>query len=148
MEPLKQVAALAYVEAPGSPLVLLVTTRGRGRWTIPKGWPKSKLADAETAAREAFEEGGVGGEVSTSPLGTYDYTKRLHTFSWVRCQVTVYPLRVDRQFLAWPEKASRTVVWVSADKAVKLVRERHLVELLRAFAGREPTLPAKIANDL
>ncbi len=138
MEPLRQVSALAYVETQGPPLVLLVTTRGRGHWTIPKGWPKSGSADAEIAAREAFEEGGVGGEVDASPLGSFDYTKRLHLFSWVRCRVAVYPLRVDRQFLTWPEKASRAVVWVAADKAAALVRERHLAALLRAFAQSAP----------
>jgi 8-oxo-dGTP pyrophosphatase MutT (NUDIX family) len=136
MEPLQQVAALAYVEAPGSPLVLLITTRGRGRWTIPKGWPKARSADAETAAREAFEEGGVGGEVSTSPVGTYDYTKRFHVFSWARCRASVYLLQVDRQFLTWPEKASRTFIWVTAARAAEMVRERQLAELLRSFAER------------
>ena len=34
-EPLKQVAALPVVETEDGPLVLLITTRGRGRWTIP-----------------------------------------------------------------------------------------------------------------
>jgi 8-oxo-dGTP pyrophosphatase MutT (NUDIX family) len=136
MEPMQQVAALAYVETPGAPLVLLVTTRGRGRWTIPKGWPKQKADDAAMAAREAFEEGGVGGEVSTAPFGTYEYSKRFHFFSWARCRATVYPLRVDRQFLAWPEKASRAITWVTADKAAKLVRDRHLADLLRDFAKR------------
>jgi 8-oxo-dGTP pyrophosphatase MutT (NUDIX family) len=138
MEPFQQVAALAYVEAPGSPLVLLVTTRGRGRWTIPKGWPKSKLADAETAAREAFEEGGVAGEVSSEAMGSYVYTKRLHTFSWVRCRVTVYLLRVDRQFMAWPEKARRTQLWIEPAKAAELVKERQLADILHSFAQSAP----------
>ncbi len=134
MEPLKQVAALAYVETPDTPLILLVTTRGRGRWTLPKGWPKPKKSDAEMAAREAFEEGGVEGDVASAPFGAYEYTKRFHFFSWARCRATVYLLQADRQFLAWPEKASRTAIWVPPEKAAKLVRERHLADLLRTFA--------------
>jgi ADP-ribose pyrophosphatase YjhB (NUDIX family) len=54
--PLKQVAALPIVETAGGPLVLLITTRGRGRWTIPRGWPKLGLTDADQAAQEAAEE--------------------------------------------------------------------------------------------
>jgi 8-oxo-dGTP pyrophosphatase MutT (NUDIX family) len=134
MELFSQCAALAYVETANAPLILLITTRRRGRWTIPKGWPKAGLPDAELAAREAQEEGGVEGEVGDAPLGSYDYTKRLHLFSWVRCRVAVYPLRVDRQLLTWREKASRTVLWVPPEKAAELVRERQLSDLLLAFA--------------
>jgi 8-oxo-dGTP pyrophosphatase MutT (NUDIX family) len=140
MEPLKQCAALAYVESEGSTLVLLITTRRRGRWTIPKGWPKSHMADAELAAREAREEGGVEGEVGTAPLGSFDYTKRLHVFSWARCRVAVYPLRVDQQLLTWRERQSRSFLWVEPEKAAKLVRERQLAEILRSFARTGPRL--------
>jgi 8-oxo-dGTP pyrophosphatase MutT (NUDIX family) len=134
MEPLKQCAALAYVENEASTLVLLITTRRRGRWTIPKGWPKSHMADADLAAQEAREEGGVEGEIGSAPLGSYDYTKRLHLFSWVRCRVAVYPLRVDQQLVSWPEKQSRSLLWVEPEKAAKLVRERQLADILRSFA--------------
>jgi hypothetical protein len=47
--PLKQVAALPIVETARGPLVLLITTRERGRWTIPRGWPKPGLTDADLA---------------------------------------------------------------------------------------------------
>ncbi len=83
---------MAYVDTGTSILVLLVTTRRRGRWTIPKGWRKPEMEDAELAAREAREEGGVEGEIGTAPVGSFVYTKRLHVFSWVRCRVAVYPL--------------------------------------------------------
>jgi len=138
MEPLKQCAALAYVESDGCALVLLVTTRGRGRWTIPKGWPKQGIPGAETAAREAFEEGGVAGKVGSKPLGTYEYTKRLHVFAWIRCRVEVYCLHVDRQFLSWPEKPSRSFLWVELGKAAELVRERQLADVLRSFPQSGP----------
>ena len=55
-EPLKQVAALPVVETEQGPLVLLITTRGRGRWTIPKGWPKLGMTDRAMAAKEAAAE--------------------------------------------------------------------------------------------
>jgi 8-oxo-dGTP pyrophosphatase MutT (NUDIX family) len=132
MEPLSQCAALPCVEIEGKLHVLLVTTRGRGRWTIPKGWPKRNKDDPDLAATEAFEEAGVAGEIRREPIGSYLYTKRLHLFSWVRCQVAIYLLHVDRQFLTWPEQDSRKLLWVEPEKAAKLVRDRQLAEFLRS----------------
>ncbi|WP_425283544.1 NUDIX domain-containing protein [Methyloceanibacter superfactus] len=57
--PMKQVAALPFVNTQSGPLVLLITTRAMGRWTIPKGWAKPDMTNAEMAAREAFEEAGA-----------------------------------------------------------------------------------------
>ena len=56
---------------------MLVTSRGTGRWIIPKGWPMKRKAPHAAAAREALEEAGVVGEVQSSPLGSYSYEKRL-----------------------------------------------------------------------
>lgn len=133
MEPLKQIGTLPYVESERTPLVLLITTRGTGRWTIPKGWPKLGLSSAELAAQEAFEEAGVAGEVSPQPIGSYVYTKRLHLFSWTRCRVEVYVLGADRQHLSWPEKESRSLKWVEPREAATLVKEPQLAAVLREF---------------
>jgi len=130
MKVLKQCAALPYVECDGSSLVLLITTRGRGHWSIPKGWPKAGTQDAALAAREAFEEAGVRGEISDRPIGFFDYTKRLHVFAWIRCRVEVYALRVDRQHLVWPERESRKLAWATLEEAVALVKEPQLKALL------------------
>ena len=50
--------------------VLVISTRGSGRWTVPKGWPMNGRSDAEAAAQEAFEEAGVRGIIATEPIGT------------------------------------------------------------------------------
>lgn len=131
MKVLKQCAALPYLECDGRTLVLLLTTRGRGRWSIPKGWPKTGTRDAALAAREAFEEAGVRGKVSEQPIGYFEYTKRLHLFAWIRCRVDVYALHVDRQCLEWPERASRKYTWVTLADAAALIKEPQLKLLLQ-----------------
>lgn len=131
MKVLKQCAALPYLECEGRTLVLLLTTRGRGRWSIPKGWPKTGTRDAALAAREAFEEAGVRGKVSEQPIGYFEYTKRLHLFAWIRCRVEVYALHVDRQYLDWPERASRKYTWVTLADAAALIKEPQLRQLLQ-----------------
>jgi 8-oxo-dGTP pyrophosphatase MutT (NUDIX family) len=134
--PLKQIAALPVVETADGPLVLLITTRARGRWTIPRGWAKPGVSDAELAAREAFEEAGVEGDIGAEPIGHFLYTKRLHLFSWARCDVEVYKLAVGCQLLDWPEKASRKTKWVGLDEAAAMIRDTGLAGLLRDFARR------------
>ena len=131
-EPLKQIAALPIVETPDGPLVLLVTTRGRGRWTIPRGWPKPGTADNEMAAKEAADEAGVDGKIGKSPIGTFTYTKRLHFYSWAKCVVDVYPLYVKTHQLEWRERGARKVRWATPEDAAGLIADAELAELLRS----------------
>ncbi len=134
--PLKQVAALPFVETADGPLVLLITTRGRGHWTIPKGWPKAGMEDAALAAREAREEAGLEGDISPAPIGSFLYTKRLHLFSWAKCSVDVYTLKARCQALDWPEKQARKAMWIEAANAASMVREPQLAAVLRDFASQ------------
>lgn len=133
MSRLKQIAALPMVEIEGETHVLLITTRGRGRWTIPKGWPEPGTADADMAAKEAAQEAGVEGDIGARPLGSFGYTKRFHLFSWAKCHVEVYPLDVRLQRLQWPEKAARKMRWAAPDEAAALVADTELAALLRSL---------------
>lgn len=128
-----QHAALPYVETGGSVLVCLITSRGSGRWVIPKGWPKPGLAPHELAELEAAQEAGLQGRISTSRLGSFDYAKRLHAFSSVICSVDVYPLEVRKQLLDWPERHSRHLGWMDPARAAKLVEEPELASLIGSF---------------
>ena len=132
-EPLKQVAALPVIETSEGPKVLLITTRGRGRWTIPRGWPKQGTVDSEMAAIEAAEEAGVAGNVDKTPIGSFTYTKRLHFYSWAKCVVDVYRLRVKTHHLDWREKDARKARWASPDEAASLVADAELASLLRSI---------------
>jgi 8-oxo-dGTP pyrophosphatase MutT (NUDIX family) len=129
MEPLKQFAVLPFVEGPEGWLVLLVSSRGSGRWVVPKGWGKSGMSGRDLAALEAFQEAGIGGEIAAEPIGSFDYTKRLHFLAWARCRVVVYPMRVTHQFVHWPEQTSRRQTWVGPEQAADLVRERGLAQI-------------------
>ena len=53
-----QYGALPVVVHDGEPMVMLVTSRGAGRWIIPKGRPEKGVAPHKLAAREAWEEAG------------------------------------------------------------------------------------------
>ena len=66
-----QYAALPYrTDAQGKLEILLITSKERRRWVIPKGNPISSMRNYETAAREAFEEAGVEGGIAPESVGT------------------------------------------------------------------------------
>ena len=142
---LAQYAALPYVTLDGDLSVCLITSRGTGRWIIPKGWPKPRLRPYELAAREAEEEAGLLGEIAADPIGSYSYRKRLHFFASADCRVVVYPLLVTAQYGRWPEQAERQLLWVPAPKAAGMVREPELARLLAALPSWLTAQPAERA---
>jgi 8-oxo-dGTP pyrophosphatase MutT (NUDIX family) len=133
-----QYAALPYrLNKAGEFEVLLLTSRTRRRWIIPKGWPIKGLKPAKSAAREAFEEAGVRGTVSSKPLGRFIYDKQLDEDGrFVACEVTVFLLAVKRQLKTWPEFEQRETRWVAASEAATLTDEDGLRPLLEAFSAK------------
>lgn len=116
--------------------ILLVTTRGRGDWIIPKGWPVRGLTAAATAEREAFEEAGVVGSiVGDKPVGSYRYEKRGTARKLIRCEVSVFLLAVERQLRQWPEKSQRNTRWFAPEDAAKVVATAGLADLVRDVVG-------------
>ncbi len=116
---------------------MLVTSRDRRRWIIPKGWPKSGMAPQDTAAEEAYEEAGVIGKITERPIGSYSYEKMLKRGHTALCNVSVFALEVTSQRKKWPEMKERRVEWYRPAKATKFVRERHLRRIIRRFAKRQ-----------
>ncbi|MGD9980483.1 MAG: NUDIX hydrolase [Hyphomonadaceae bacterium] len=150
-----QVAAIPIRWTSGRPEVLLITTRGAGRWTVPKGWPLVDSIGAECAQREAFEEAGVRGAVEPYSLGTYEYWKNAKQ-GRVILQVTAFALHVDRILQDWPERAERKRTWFSPEVAAKLAANEQLGVLIKAAAQigaptlawreRTPVRAAGLAN--
>ncbi len=132
-EPRTQYAALPWrVGADGVAEVLLITSRETRRWVIPKGWPIKGLGSKMSAAREAYEEAGIGGQMGKK-LGLYHYQKRLRSGRIQPVRVAVYPLHVAVELEDWPEKGQREKHWVSPDEASVLVEEAELQAIIAAF---------------
>ncbi|MDN2565973.1 NUDIX hydrolase [Aquibium sp. A9E412] len=129
-----QVAALPWRPAGGGVEVLLVTSRGTGRWVLPKGWPEGDEALHAAALREAAEEAGVDGRISRDPCGSYFYGKTAASGLTRRCEVAVFPLAVAHEADSWPEKAVRERVWLAPAEAARRVAEPDLGELIAGFS--------------
>ncbi|MEP6830654.1 MAG: NUDIX hydrolase [Rhizomicrobium sp.] len=127
-----QVAALCWRTAPVLQILLVTSLRTR-RWILPKGWPQDAMTLAQSAANEALEEAGVFGEVASEPVGRYHYLKE-KSGSALPCAVEVFPLFVTGQRDSWPEKGSRQVLWLPAERAATKIAETGLRRLLLNFS--------------
>lgn len=132
--PSLQVAALCWRRTGSGALrILLISSRDTGRWLIPKGWPMRRRTEAEAAAREAFEEAGVRGEIAGRSMGLYVYDKWLGKGRAMRCTVRVFPLRVREMLRSYPEIGQRRLKWLPPEKAARKVAEPELAALIRDF---------------
>lgn len=133
MELPKQVGAIPVRQGDDGRLeVLLVTSRETGRWVIPKGWTSKRLKDRDAAAREALEEAGVSGKITTKPIGNYRYRK-VDGKSSRLLDVTVYVLNVKKEKKRWSEQMQRRRVWFPVSIAARRVRELRLQALIRSI---------------
>lgn len=132
---LHQAGVIAYRAVHGQVQVLLITSRDTGRWIIPKGNISVGVSPSRAAETEAYEEGGVKGEVEGSiPLGFYTYFKQRGSGDRCPTSVEVYLLRVAKRVKKWPEKRERRLSWVSIEEAITLVEEPGVVPLLRRLS--------------
>lgn len=124
----RQSAALPY-RGHGSDLeVLLITSRGGRRWLPPKGIVEPGMTAFESAAKEAFEEAGVQGEIGERELGRYLQRK------WGGiCQIEVFPMKVIDELPDWPEAGIRQREWLSTDRAAERIEFKPLREIIRSL---------------
>ena len=134
----RQVAALPVrVGTRGELQILVISTRGSGRWTVPKGWPMRGRSDAEAAAQEAYEEAGVRGIIATDPLGTFEYVKRRDENETLF--VTVYRLDVTSSVRHWRERGQRKLRWLAPSAAADCVAWPGLAEIIRSLETAQTT---------
>jgi 8-oxo-dGTP pyrophosphatase MutT (NUDIX family) len=143
-----QYGALPYRFAEtGALQILLVTSRNTHRWIIPKGWPTRGMKPARSAAREAYEEAGVRGDVGAKAIGAFNYDKQLDgERGAIPCEVRVFPLLVKRQARTWPEADERESRWLNIDEAAVIVDDAGLCLLIQSFAARTNRKTGKIKS--
>ena|SRR5437870_9861162 len=138
---LHQAGVIAYRILDGKVQVLLMTSRDTGRWIIPKGYVNGSPTPSRAAEKEAYEEAGLRGTITSSkPLGIYTYFKTMGSGETRAASVEVYLLRVTERLKNWPEKGERKLTWVTTKEAVDLVEEPGVVPLLRKLMEFEDTL--------
>jgi 8-oxo-dGTP pyrophosphatase MutT (NUDIX family) len=124
-----QSGVVPYRVVDGKIEVLLITTRKNDSWVIPKGGIPQGMSPRASAAKEAWEEAGVIGQVESSKLGTYKYRKRGKTY-----RVKMYPLPVQAVSRNYPELGKRHRVWLDVEQAASMVKTTSLKRILKRFS--------------
>ncbi|MGN6692421.1 MAG: DUF47 family protein [Sphingopyxis sp.] len=137
---MRQIAVLPYrfsgADKDGPTEILLITSRGTGRWVVPKGNPLTGLDRHASAAVEAEEEAGVIGAVCPTSIGSYEYRKRRANGAAIMYNVEVFPLAVTRELDEWKEMDERERRWFTLDQAAASVDEPDLQAMIRSFGNR------------
>ena len=120
-----QSGVIPYRIQDGKLEVMIVTTSSHKSWTIPKGNIAKGMTASESAAKEAYEEAGIRGEIVRPNIGFYNYEKHSKKF-----KVKVFLLEVTEILAEWPEYLSRKRRWSSIRKAHKKVGHIQLKDML------------------
>ncbi|MEH1906293.1 MAG: NUDIX hydrolase [Nostoc sp.] len=124
----KQSGVIPYRVNDGKIEILLITTRNFQDWVIPKGDIPNGMSPPDSAAKEAWEEAGVIGQVDANELGTYKYRKRGKSYC-----VKMYLLPVEMLSEDYPEANKRKRQWVEVSKAIRWVKFNSLKRILKGF---------------
>ncbi|PUZ45075.1 hypothetical protein GQ55_8G191200 [Panicum hallii var. hallii] len=113
--------------------VLMISTPKRGDLIFPKGgWEDDESID-EAACREAFEEAGVKGIISATPLGEWIFKSKSKQNSCGlqgACKGFMFGLQVTELLEIWPEQVTHGRRWVPVDEAYGLCRYDWMREAL------------------
>ncbi|MBF0589001.1 MAG: NUDIX hydrolase [Magnetococcales bacterium] len=121
-----QSAVIPFRKGQGGRLeILLITSRKKKRWVIPKGIAEPNMTPADSAAKEALEEAGIKGDVLPGVIGDYAYQKWGGT-----CAVKVYVMRVTEELKVWAEDF-RDREWLPLEEAAKRMEEPSLAKMMR-----------------
>ncbi|WP_017655641.1 NUDIX hydrolase [Fortiea contorta] len=124
----QQSGVIPYRVQDGRVEVLLITTRDRRRWAIPKGGISHGMSPPASAAKEAWEEAGVIGQVCTEEFAIYEYRKQGKIY-----QVSMYLLPVEIVSEVYPEASKRKRRWIEITKAVRRIKTAPLKQVFQVF---------------
>ena len=130
---MKQSASIPYRIERGRLRVLLVTSRTRRRWILPKGKIAPRMLPGRSAEREAFEEAGVLGRLAKDPIGSYRQGDHIPDMQEDGVIVEAYALEVVDELPAWREMHVRERRWVSVKDALRVVRDPEIRSILQTF---------------
>ncbi len=107
--------------------ILIITSRKKKHWIIPKGIIEKNLSSLESAQKEALEEAGVIGNGNESIIGKYKYKK------WGgKCKVTVFSMEVKSYSDIWVEDF-RERKWIGYEKVDKYINNKKLLKIINKF---------------
>ncbi len=113
-------------------MVMLISTRKKQKWTLPKGIIEPGHSPAGSAAKEAFEEAGIRGQIRDQRFDYFEYYK------WGGiCTVDVFLMEVSEVLDQWPEKDERQRTLVDPCQAPDLIGREAIKPVLEHFCREQ-----------
>lgn len=130
-KPRLQSGVVPYYYLDGKLKIVLIRTKRKDNWGIPKGGIEPDMSPESSAKKEAFEEAGLSGMIVGPKLGRYHYVKGKTGRDQT---VTVFAMQVDKMAKVYNEVEWREREAMSPKKALKRLEKKQkkmLKELLR-----------------
>lgn len=143
LEAKQQFGVLPWRSRKGGMKVLLITSREKGRWIVPRGWPMNGRPPFMTAALEAFEEAGIIGDIDPQPLTDFHYLKGHDDGSRENVKVTLFGMQVQGTLTHWQERGQRKRQWFRLDEAAARLDDAELAHFVRTLASDPSRLTAR-----
>lgn len=106
--------------------IVLVTTKSGKNWIFPKGQIELGMTAYDSAAKEAYEEAGIQGQIQNTLIDEYTFAK------WGgQMNVKVFPMKVNHILDQWPEMRERQRKIVLLDEAINLIQEAQRPSLIK-----------------
>lgn len=113
--------------------ILLVTSRGKGNWILPKGKVKPGKTAAISAQEELYEEAGARGALNQAPVARLEMPGVANNNRAGGVPIQIFALEVETMLLTWPEMFQRQRRWMSFKEALLVVKGDYARKALRAF---------------
>lgn len=126
----KEIGAFAYQFDGRRVKVLLVTNRSASRWIMPKGKPERRLSDSEVALMEAYEEGGIVGDLNQT---IEPYQVKLNGRRG-KINLYIYCVAVEKLLQDWPESAKRRRALLTINTALRRIDRKPLRDCVRTLS--------------
>lgn len=129
-----QCAVIPYRRTANDDLeILLVTSRGKGNWILPKGKVKPGKSAAISAQEELYEEAGARGVIDQGPVALLAIPEATTENRAGGVVIQVFSLEVDTILLTWPEMFQRRRKWLHLRDALLAVKGAYARKALKAF---------------
>lgn len=113
-------------------MVMLISTRKKKKWTLPKGIIEPGHSPRASAAKEALEEAGIRGQIHGQRFDYFEYHKWGGT-----CTVDVFLMEVSEVLDQWPEKGQRQRILVDPCQAPGLIGREAIKPVLEHFCREQ-----------
>ena len=130
---IKQSGVVPYYIDKGIKKIILVTAKNSNKnWIVPKGHIEKNMSPQLSAAKEAFEEAGIKGEVGSKVIGTLCYSKKNK-----KCKVDFFAFKVLEILDNWPEKELRERIVVQESYVKKFILDEKLLEIIKKICPKK-----------